>query len=116
MKFTGAKRVCGPCPFRDQCLRHPDRTPVRQVVFFTGRIHKTESHTERMKRKTRQRRRPPPLRAALCHRGAGVRQHPAQQAARPLHAYEDDAKVDTQWKLFCLVHNIEKLAHHGYAQ
>jgi hypothetical protein len=25
-------------------------------------------------------------------------------------------KVDTQWKLFCLVHNIEKLAHNGYAQ
>jgi hypothetical protein len=24
-------------------------------------------------------------------------------------------KVDAQWKLFCLVHNIEKLAHHGYA-
>ena len=25
-------------------------------------------------------------------------------------------KVDTQWKLFCLVHNIENLAHHGYGQ
>lgn len=25
-------------------------------------------------------------------------------------------KVDAQWKLCCLVHNIEKLAHHGYAQ
>ncbi len=25
------------------------------------------------------------------------------------------AKVDGQWKLFCLVHNIEKLAHAGYA-
>jgi hypothetical protein len=24
-------------------------------------------------------------------------------------------KVDAQWKLFCLVHNIEKLAHLGYA-
>ena len=23
------------------------------------------------------------------------------------------AKVNTQWHLFCLVHNIEKLAHHG---
>ena len=23
-------------------------------------------------------------------------------------------KVDGQWKLFCLVHNIEKLAHAGY--
>jgi hypothetical protein len=25
------------------------------------------------------------------------------------------AKVDTQWKLYCLVHNIEKLANNGYA-
>ena len=24
-------------------------------------------------------------------------------------------KVDGQWKLFCMVHNIEKPAHHGYA-
>ena len=24
-------------------------------------------------------------------------------------------KVDGQWKLYCLLHNIEKLAHHGYA-
>jgi hypothetical protein len=23
-------------------------------------------------------------------------------------------KVEAQWQLFCLVHNIEKLAHHGY--
>jgi hypothetical protein len=23
-------------------------------------------------------------------------------------------KVNTQWNLYCLVHNIEKLAHHGY--
>jgi hypothetical protein len=23
-------------------------------------------------------------------------------------------KVDGQWKLYCLTHNIEKLAHHGY--
>lgn len=25
-------------------------------------------------------------------------------------------KVDVQWKLFCLVHNIEKRAHYGYLQ
>jgi hypothetical protein len=25
-------------------------------------------------------------------------------------------KVDRQWKLYCLVHNIEKLAHNGYAR
>ena len=26
------------------------------------------------------------------------------------------AKVAAQWKLYCLVHNIEKLAHSGYAK
>ncbi len=25
-------------------------------------------------------------------------------------------KVDGQWKLYCLVHNIEKLAHHGFGR
>jgi len=25
-------------------------------------------------------------------------------------------KVDGQWKLYCLVHNIEKLAHQGYGR
>jgi hypothetical protein len=25
-------------------------------------------------------------------------------------------KVDGQWKLYCMVQNIEKLAHHGYAR
>ena len=34
VKSAGAKRVCGPCRLRDQCLRHPQRTPVRQVVFL----------------------------------------------------------------------------------
>ena len=24
------------------------------------------------------------------------------------------SKVNAQWNLYCLVHNIEKLAHHGY--
>ena len=51
MKFTGAKRICGPCPFRDQCLRHSERTPLRQGVFITGVVHKAESHTTRMKHK-----------------------------------------------------------------
>ena len=26
----------------------------------------------------------------------------------------DHTKVNTQWYLYCLVHNIEKLAHQGY--
>ena len=115
VKFTGAKRVCGPCPLRDQCLRHPDRTPVRQVVFFTGRIHKAESHTERMKRKIDSeegRRRYGQRFATVEPVFANIRYN------KRLNRFtlRGQRKVDTQWKLFCLVHNIEKLAHHGYAQ
>ena len=86
VKFTGAKRVCGPCPLRDQCLRHPERTPVRQVVFFTGVVHKAESHTVRMKQKIDSEEGRRRYGATLCHGGAGVRQHPPQQAAQSLHA------------------------------
>ena len=40
----------------------------------------------------------------------------AKQLKR-LHRFtlRSKAKVDGQWKLFCLMHNLEKLAHHGYA-
>jgi hypothetical protein len=32
--FRGAKRDCVPCAHRARCLRHPDRTPTRQVAFY----------------------------------------------------------------------------------
>jgi transposase len=115
VKFTGAKRVCGPCPLRDQCLRHPERTPVRQVVFFTGKTRKPKFHTERMKRKLDSeegRRRYGQRFATVEPVFANIRYNKGLNrfTLRGRH------KVDTQWKLFCLVHNIEKLAHYGYAQ
>lgn len=115
VKFTGAKRVCGPCPLRRRCLRHPERTPVRQVVFFTGKTHHPESHTERMKRRIDS-----PEGRRLYGRRIGIVEpvfanlrHNKRLDRFTLRGRQ---KVDTQWKLYCLVHNIEKLAHHGYAQ
>jgi hypothetical protein len=115
VKFTGAKRVCGPCPLRAQCLRHPERTPVRQVVFFTGKHHKPPSHTERMRERidSEAGRRLYGKRIGIVEPVfANIRHNKGLDrfTLRGRH------KVDTQWKLFCLVHNIEKLAHHGYAQ
>lgn len=115
VKFAGAKRVCGPCPLRDQCLRHPDRTPVRQVVFFTGKNHTPESHSARMKRK---------IDSEEGRRRYGERFATVEPVFGNLRynkglnrfTLRGQRKVDTQWKLYCLVHNIEKLAHHGYAQ
>ena len=115
VKFTGANRVCGPCPLRDQCLRYPDRTPVRQVVFFTGKTRKLETHTAKMKRRldSDEGRRRYAERFATVEPVFGNIRH---NKGLNRFTLRGRTKVDTQWKLYCMVHNIEKLAHHGYAQ
>ena len=115
VKFTGAKRVCGPCPLRDQCLRHPERTAVRQVVFFTGKNHKPESHSAQMKRKIDS----PEGRARYGQRFATVEPvfgNLRYNKGLDRFTLRGRTKVHGQWQLFCLVQNIEKLAHQGYAQ
>ena len=115
VKFTGAKRVCGPCPLRDQCLRHPEKTPVRQVVFFTGVVRKAESHTVKMKQKidSEEGRRRYGERFATVEPVFGNIRHNKRLNRFTLRGRK---KVDTQWKLYCMVHNIEKLAHYGNLQ
>jgi transposase len=52
VKFTSTKRDCENCPLRAQCLRHPQRTPVRQVAIFMGKHAQAEqSAIDRMKQK-----------------------------------------------------------------
>lgn len=113
--FRGAKRDCGSCPLRAQCLRTPERTPTRQVAFFRGKAASTpESHTDRMKRRLDT----PEGRAQYATRFATVEPvFGTLRANKRLDRFtlRGRAKVDAQWKLYCLVHNIEKLAHHGYA-
>jgi transposase len=112
-KFQGAKRDCVPCPLRDRCLRHPQRTATRQVAFFEKNLGSPLEFTERMKaaidsergRKLYGKRMATvePVFANLRH-NKGLDRFTLR--TRP--------KVNTQWNLYCLVHNIEKLAHHGY--
>jgi len=52
VKFKGSKSACLPCSLRSQCLRHPDRTEIRQVAYFVGRSEQGKNtFTEKMKRK-----------------------------------------------------------------
>jgi transposase len=112
-KFQGAKQDCVPCTQRDQCLRTPDKTPTRQVAFFHKHQASPLHYTERMKRAIDR----PEGRARYAQRMATVEpvfanlRHNKQLNRFTLRGQK---KVDTQWKLYCLVHNIEKLAHHGY--
>ncbi|MCA2992734.1 IS1182 family transposase [Gemmatimonas sp.] len=112
--FRGAKRDCGPCPLRRQCLRTPDTTPVRNVAFFRDRVGRTENYSALM----RERIDTETGRAQYAQRFATVEPVFANlRANKRLDRFtlRGRTKVDTQWKLYCLVHNIEKLAKSGYA-
>ena len=115
--FRGAKRDCVPCPLRARCLRTPATTAVRNVVFFHGRVAAKptlESHTARMKRRLDT----PEGRAQYGQRLGAVEPvfgNLCYNKGLNRFTLRGRTKVDGQWKLFCLVQNIEKLAHHGYA-
>jgi hypothetical protein len=119
-KFRGAKRDGVPCPLRARCLRHPEQTLTRQVMFFTGRIaqprpRKTrETHTARMKARIDT----PEGRAQYAARFGVVEAvfgNLCYNKGLTRFTLRGRHKVDGQWKLFCLVHNIEKLARLAYA-
>jgi len=114
MKFKGAKRDCGACPLRTRCLRKPQHTPVRQVAFFLGRRPGHYAHTAAMKAKidSDAGKRMIGKRFATVEPVFGNLRYNKGLTRFTLRGRE---KVDGQWKLYCLVHNIEKLAHHGYA-
>ena len=50
VKFKGTKSACRPCHLRPQCLRHPDRTEIRQVAYFTGKT-RGKNFSARMRNK-----------------------------------------------------------------
>ncbi|MEO8630843.1 MAG: IS1182 family transposase [Betaproteobacteria bacterium] len=114
-KFSGAQRDCVPCKLRAQCLRYPDRTKVRQVAIFSKQQASPLPYTERMKHAIDSER----GRALYGRRIATVEPVFANlRYNKRLDRFtlRTQSKVDTQWKLFCLVHNIEKLTRHGYAR
>ena len=93
----------------------PDATPVRNVAFGRGRVGADGvSYTEQM----RQRIDRAEGQALYAQRFATVEPVFANERYNKgldRFTLRGRIKVDAQWKLFCLVHNIEKLAHHGYA-
>ena len=114
-KFRGAKRDCVPCLLRDRCLRYPDRTPTRQVAFFEKPQRSSPlPYTERM-RQTIDSDRGRMLYARRIAIVEPVFANLRHNKRLDRFTLRTRAKVNTQWNLYCLVHNIEKLAHHGYA-
>jgi transposase len=111
-KFTGAKRSCGPCALRAQCLRHPDRTPVRQVAIFSPNQPSPLKATELMKCAIDS----PQGRARYGQRIGTVEPVFANlRHNKRLNRFtlRGRHRVNTQWHLYCLVHNVEKIANYA---
>ena len=113
--FRGTKRDCGACRLRAQCLRTPETTAVRNVAFLRGRVPSARvTAVQQMRARIDS----PAGRAQYAQRFATVEPVFANlRHNKRLDRFtlRGQTKVDTQWKLYCLVHNIEKLAHAGYA-
>jgi len=113
VKFRAPKSACRPCHLRAQCLRHPDRSEVRQVYFFSGQApNRPETFTSKMKRKIDS-----VLGRAIYGRRLGTVEPVFANITRMLglnrFTLRGKRKVNTQWLLYCLVHNIGKI--HRYA-
>ncbi len=111
--FKGTTATCEACPLRRQCLRKPDVTAVRQVAFFDGTVASKlpNPHCRAMREKIDS----PQGRAIYAHRMGLIEPvfgHIQQRGLRRF-TLRSQVKVDTQWKLFCIVHNVAKLQLYG---
>ena len=112
MKFRGAKSVCGPCILRQRCLKTPETTETKQMTIFIGRSEETkENPIEKMRRKfdTLFGRFIYNKRIAIVEPVFGNLKNKGMDR----FTLRGKKKVNTQWQLFSLVHNIEKIASVG---
>ena len=113
VRFRAPLSACRHCALRKQCIRYPHRTAVRQVAFFDG------SHAGQARdalctdeAQDRQRRGPglPSRRLGIVEPVFGNIRHTKGLDRFTLRGRE---KVNAQWQLYCLVHNIEKIQRYG---
>jgi transposase len=107
VRFQGRKQICDLCPSRAQCLRDPTQSKYRQIVFFSGKTT-TVKYAKLMKHKIDS----PDGQRIYSRRLATVEPvfaHLRSQKRLDRFSLRSKPKVNAQWLLYCLVHNITKL-------
>jgi hypothetical protein len=107
-RFTGYLKDCKVCPLRRQCMRKAPTITGRQVQFINDSSTNVISYSDKMKIK--------------IDSSAGRRQYSKRLGTiEPVFGnitvnkgmnkftLRGQEKVNTQWQMYCLVHNIEKL-------
>ncbi len=113
IKFRGPKTICRACKLRVKCLKYPDRTETRQVHYLLGKTKSgQETYTQKMKQKIDS-----DHGRMIYSRRLGTVE---QVFANLRHAIglirftlRGNEKVNIQWKLFSIVHNLLKIYRFG---
>ena len=108
--FRAPKSACRDCLLRAKCLRNPNQTGGRQVRYFY--LEGGERLTTQMKNKidTVEGRRIYSMRLGNVEPVFG---NIRAQKGLDRFTLRGSAKVNVQWKLYCMVHNIEKIGGYG---
>ena len=109
--YQAPKKVCLACDLRAKCLRKPDKTESRQVTIIGKR---PGSLTDKMKEKidTPEGRKTYSKRLAIVEPVFGnIRANKKMDR----FTLRGRTKVNIQWLLYCIVHNIEKICKYGMA-
>jgi len=115
LRFRGAKRDCVPCTHRARCMKDPDKTVTRQATIFVGRSKSApQPYIEHMKHKI-----DTPEGRYLYSRRIGIVEPVFGNICSALglqrFTLRSKNKVDIQWKLYCMVHNLLKIHRYGEA-
>lgn len=109
---TKDKSACGPCKLRAKCLRHPDTSPKRSVAYFHGRKQPPENAMEKMKQKIDS-----PAGRQIYSKRLGAVEPVFGNIRHTLRldrfSLRGKLKVNSQWLLFCTLHNLRKIHRFG---
>ena len=115
--FQGRLNQCRHCKLKEQCMRNPSaadhrKGKGRQVSFIIEKGKRAPNYTDWMKHRVDS----PKGKQIYSHRMSVVEPvfgNIGTNKGLRRFGLRGKKKVQGQWRLYCLVHNIEKLANYG---
>lgn len=110
--FTGYLKDCRACPLQTQCMRHPVKEQGRQVSMKLGYSKEGLSQVDKMKDKIDS-----DLGRYIYSQRLGTVEPVFGNinTTKRLNRFSlrGKTKVNAQWLMYCMVHNIEKIQRYG---
>lgn len=108
--YQGTKKACGACELRAKCLRKPDKTEARQVTILDRNRPGSLKDAMMNKIDTPEGRKMYSKRLGIVEPVFGnIRANKKMDR----FTLRGKTKVNIQWLLYCIVHNIEKVCNYG---